>query len=928
VAKPPSWNEIRANATTFVERWEGTADENAEAQSFWNEFLGIFGIDRKRVATFEARARRTSTGGRGRIDLFWPGTLVAEHKSAGKDLTHAEEQALDYLDSIDQDNFPGVIITSDFGNFRVRDLGGDNEPFTFPLSKLPEEIDRFGFIAGYQKRKFGDAVEVEANIQAAKLMGDLYEELARTGYEGHDASVLMTRLLFLMFGDDTGMWEKGLFGEFIETRTNQDGSDLGSQLAFLFQILDKAEEKRPDTMDELLQRFPYVNGHLFSDRIDIPAFDRRMRDELVKCTEFDWSKISPAVFGSLFQAVKSKEARRTLGEHYTTEHNIMRALAPLFLDELWAEYQSIKDNAGRLERFHDKLADIKVMDPACGCGNFLVIAFRELRRLELATLTRLQELRGEKQLHLDVSTMVRVTLNNFYGIEIEEWPARIAETAMFLVDQQANHELARQFGQAPDRLPIMQAARITIGNALRIDWESVVPASECSYIVGNPPFVGMTMMNKEQQDDNRFVFSELGGTRTGRLDYVACWYAKAITYMKGHSTKAALVSTNSITQGEQARTLGPLFKDNGFDIYFAHRTFAWKSEAPGAANVHVVIVGFSHIDKPGQRRLFDYPDPKGEPIEVNAKQINFYLADADSMYPDKRTRPFIPDLPLATKGSQPTDGGHLLVSEEEYSEIVKDPIAAKYLRLFRQGQDFLNGGNRWCLWLAGATPAELSGSPLIRKRLAAVAEERRGSKTESVRAQAATPALFTQNRQPSVEYLAVPEVSSERRSIVPAAYLEPDVVAGNKLITFAAAPMWLFGFLQSAMWSAWLRTIGGRLESRISFSPDLTYCTFPFPSLDESTRERISTAAEKVLAVRAIYKDSTLAQLYDPLTMPVELVRAHEVLDAAVDLTYGARKFVGESDRLEVLFARYAELVEEDKLFSDKPEKKTRKKKS
>jgi hypothetical protein len=904
VSKPPSWNEIRTNAQQFATRWEGTSDENAESQSFWNEFLGIFGIDRKRVATFEARAKRESTGGRGRIDLLWPGTLVAEHKSAGKDLATAEAQALDYLESIDVNDFPGVIVTSDFGNFRVRDLGGDNVPFTFPLAELPKEIDRFGFIAGYRQRKFGDKEEEEANVRAARLMGDLYEELARTGYEGHDASVLMTRLLLLMFADDTGMWEKGLFSEFIETRTQPDGSDLGSQLAMLFQVLDKAETARPSTMDELLLRFPYVNGRLFSDRIDIPSFDKRMRDELVRCTEFDWSKISPAVFGSLFQAVKSKEARRTLGEHYTTEHNILRALAPLFLDDLWLEYESVRDNPQRLERLHDKIADIRVLDPACGCGNFLVIAYRELRRLELAILTRVADLRQDTQMHLDVSNMVRVRLSHFYGIEVEEWPARIAETAMFLVDQQANHELAVTFGNAPDRLPIMNAANISVGNALRIEWESVLPPSECSFIVGNPPFIGMTMLSQEQQEDNRLVFEKLeGGSRTGRL-----------------------VSTNSIVQGEQARALGPILEHNQFRIDFAHRTFAWRSEAPGAANVHVVIIGFSHLGQAKTKRLFDYPDPKGEPVEREAKNINLYLADAPCIYPGKRTAPFISTLPPATKGSQPTDGGNLLVTLAEYEEVAADPVAARYLRLFRQGQDLLNGGERWCLWLVDATPTELASSPVIRKRLAAVADERRRSKTESVRQQAATPSLFTQNRQPAVEYLALPEVSSERRNIVPAMFLDADVIAGNQLITIEGAPKWLLGFLQSSMWSAWLRTVGGRLESRIRFSPDLTYCTFPFPEMGVHGLERVDAAVDAVLAARSSFPDATLAQLYDPLLMPPNLVKAHSALDAVIDGLYGSKKFSGEADRLEFLFARYAELTAD--LLTVAPVKKTRKKKA
>jgi hypothetical protein len=523
--------------------------------------------------------------------------------------------------------------------------------------------------------------------------------------------------------------------------------------------------------------------------------------------------------------------------------------------------------------------------------------------------------------------MVRVRLSHFYGIEVEEWPARIAETAMFLVDQQANHELAITFGNAPDRLPIMNAVNITVANALRTDWESVLPAAECSYIVGNPPFVGMTLLSKDQQEDNRVVFERLeSGARTGRLDYVACWYAKAIPYMRDTAIRAAFVSTNSITQGEQPRAIGPLFEHFGFAIDFAHRSFAWRSEAPGAAGVHVVIIGFSHGGRAKVKRLFDYPDIKAEPIERTVREINFYLVDAPCIYPGKRTAPFVSSLPQATKGSQPTDGGNLLVTLEEYAEVSADPVAAKYLRLFRQGQDFLNGGDRWCLWLVDASPAELASSPVIRKRLAAVADERRRSKTESVRQQAATPSLFTQNRQPTSRYLAVPEVSSERRPIVPAAFLEPDVIAGNKLIFLPDAPMWLFGFLQSAMWSAWLRTIGGRLESRISFSPDLTYCTFPFPEMDEASRLRIAAAGEQVLEARATYPDATLAQLYDPLSMPIVLYKAHVVLDAAVDALYGSKKFSGEADRLELLFARYAELTAD--LLTELPVKKTRKKKT
>ena len=928
MSKPPSWNEIRTNAQQFATRWEGTNDENAESQSFWNEFLGIFGIDRKRVATFEARAKRESTGGRGRIDLLWPGTLVAEHKSAGKDLATAETQALDYLESIDVKDFPGVIVTSDFGNFRVRDLGGDNIPFTFPLADLPKEIDRFGFIAGYRQRKFGDKEEEEANVKAARLMGDLYEELARTGYEGHDASVLMTRLLLLMFADDTGMWEKGLFSEFIETRTQPDGSDLGSQLAMLFQVLDKAETSRPSTMDELLLRFPYVNGHLFSDRIDIPSFDKRMRDELVRCTEFDWSKISPAVFGSLFQAVKSKEARRTLGEHYTTEHNILRALAPLFLDELWVEYESVRDNVQRLERLHDKIANIRVLDPACGCGNFLVIAYRELRRLELAILTRIADLRKDTQMHLDVSNMVRVRLSHFYGIEIEEWPARIAETAMFLVDQQANHELAITFGNAPDRLPIMNAVNITVGNALRIDWESVLPASKCSYIVGNPPFVGKKARSAEQQDDLAIAFTNWDNF--GNLDYVAAWYVKASEYTKDTEIATALVSTSSICQGEQVGLLWPRLFADGIRLVFAHRPFKWVSEAPGAAGVSVVIIGFTHKAKQGHKPiLFDYPDELSEPISQEVSVIGPYLNAGSVVVVSKRKHPIM-SVPLMSFGSMPNDGGFLFVTKEELSDLqVADANSAILIRRFFGAQELIDDSERFCIWGVGADPAVVAKSKFLSDRATQVRKYRTDSTRAATRQLADFPLRFGEVRQPTTRYLAVPCHSSENRIYLPCRFLEPENIAGNALMTIGGADEYLFGILSSRMFMAWLAEVGGKLESRLRVSAEIVYNNFPFPEADERARAKVMEAAHGVLGVRDKYPDASLFDLYNPVAMPEDLIRVHHVLDKAVDSLFTKSNLQTIGARLTVLLDRYSELIAAEQIFTDgaKP-KKSRKKKS
>ena len=908
MSKPPAWSEIRASATAFALRWDGVMQENAEAQTFWNEFLQIFGVDRKRVASFEKRAERTSTGGRGRIDLFWPGTLVAEHKTAGKDLAEAETQALDYLESLDAGDFPGVVVCSDFQRMRVLDLSGNAQPFEFSLADLPQEIDRFGFIAGYRRRDFSAEDEEQANIEAARLMGRLYEQLNKNGYEGHDASVLLTRLLFLMFGEDTGMWEKSLFTEFVETRTQPDGSDLGGQLAHLFQTLDRPEP-RPKTLDDLLRRFPYVNGGLFHGQIEIPSFDREMRDELVACCLFGWGSISPAIFGSMFQAVKNKDARRELGEHYTTELNILKVIGPLFMDRLWSDFEAAKDSVTKLRRLRQRLGAGRYIDPACGCGNFLVVAYRELRRFEQEILKRLRDLTGQAQLTFDPTLGLQVSLDQFYGIEIEEWPARIAATAMFLADHQANLALAHEFGMAPDRLPIEIAATIRIGNATEVDWDEMLPSGECSYLFGNPPFVGMGRMTAEQQEDNRRVFATVQGTdRTGRLDYVACWYAKAVGYMKGTKIRAALVSTNSISQGEQARALGPLLENNGFEIDFAHRTFAWTSEAPGAAVVHVVIVGFSEKGAGGVKQLFDYPELKGQPIAAPAKAINIYLADSAVMAIGKHASPLVP-VPRLTEGNRPQDGGGLLVSPDERDDIIrKDPLAAKYLRRLIGAADMIRGEQRWCLWLVDADPGDVRQSPVLRERMAIVKVARLKSPTPSAREKAATPGLFLAMRQPNQRWLCVPRHSSEHRPIVPMAFFGAKDIAHDSTLTLAGADEYLFGVLQSAMFTVWAKTVSGRIKSDIRVSPDLSYNSFPFPSPSPAQRARVDAAARGVLGARKAHPRSSLADLYGP-GMPGDVRAAHKSLDSAVDAMFGRRAYKTEAARQALLFDLYGGLV-------------------
>lgn len=907
MAKPPSWNAIRSGATAFAARWEGVAEENAEAQSFWNEFLAIFGVDRRRVATFEARAQRASTGGRGRIDLLWPGTLVAEHKSAGQDLDAAEGQAMDYLESLTAAEFPSAVITSDFARIRIRDLGGDNEPYTFALADLPTEVDRLGFIAGYARRNLSPVQEQAANIAAARMMADLYERLAADGYTGHDASVFLTRLLFLLFGDDTGMWEKDLFTEYVQTRTSDDGSDVGGALAVLFQTLDREPARRGSHLDDLLARFPYVNGALFSARIDIPAFDAAMREELLTCCRFDWGAISPAIFGSMFQAVKSREARRVLGEHYTTERNILRVIQPLFLDGLRAELEAARHSKIRLERLRKRLGAMRYLDPACGCGNFLVVAYREMRAVELDILRAQRDLSGKQQLSIDATLDLQVSLDQFYGIEVEEWPARIAETAMFLVDHQANLALAAEFGLAPDRLPIRVAATIHHGNALRTSWQDLLPAGDDVLVFGNPPFIGSRMANEDQRADTDIIWA--GNTRRGTLDYVTNWLRLSATYLAGTTGRAAFVATNSISQGEQPAVIWEELHAAGMNIDFAHRTFAWSSEAPGAAAVHVVIVGFSAAKV--ARRLWSYPDLRAEGHSVAATTINAYLIDGPDVIVRSTSRPLTAGVPKMLFGSMPRDGGHLAKISAEEAEHIReiDPVAARYLRQLIGSEEMLNGRTRYCLWLLGADSHDLATSPVLRTRLAAVRAMREASKAPSTRAAAATPALFVQLAQPSTRYLAVPRVSSETRRYLPTAFYEPDVIASDALLTVATDDLAVFGAMSSRAFTLWNATVSGRMKSDPRVSAEITYNNYPWPEADSTGRRAITVAATTVLDVRTRYPTSSLADLYNPLSMPPDLVEAHRRLDTAVLRDLGLTARADDAAVLTALFQRYQHLA-------------------
>lgn len=897
-------NEMRERAARFVTEWRGETYERGESQSFWNDWFEIFGIRRRKVATFEHYVSKLS-GGNGFIDLFWPGYLVVEQKSANKDLIAAEGQAFDYLHGLSQKDMPRLVISSDFATFHVHDLD-DGTVMDFAVEDLPKHIEMFAWIAGHQKRHFEH--EDEVNIKAAELMGRLYDLLDESGYADHGLRTLLVRLLFILFADDTGIWERNLFADYLLNQTAEDGRDVGMHLGQLFQVLNTPIESRQRTLDESLARFPYINGDLFGEQVSLPSFDAKMRSRLVDATKFDWSAISPAIFGSMFQSVMDTDQRRTIGAHYTREQNIFKVIEPLFLDELRAECASAS-SVKALEKLHERLSALTFFDPACGCGNFLIVAYREIRRLELEIMRRIRDLKGPHyQMTSDIDYVRKVKVSQFYGIEIEEFPARIAETAMYLMDHLMNIELEKEFGLWRPEFPIRVSAHIGQGNAIRLDWNTVLPANRCSYLFGNPPFVGMAWMNEEQQDDNRHAFADIdaAGLRTGRLDYVACWYAKAFAYMTRTAVRAAFVSTNSITQGEQARTMGPILERNGYEIDFAHRTFKWSSEARGTAQVHVVVIGFSYGGLAPKKMVFEYPTPASDPTAVPVGDINFYL-DGHATTPSKRYQPMVGGLPNASKGSQPTDGGNLIVGVEDYELVAADPIAAKYLRPFRQSTEMLYSKERWCLWLREAPASDLRTSPVLRARLCDVATARSASRTASVRAQAQTPWLFTQIRQPSSRYLALPEVSTMQRDYIPGRYYEADVIAGNKLIVWPDAPLWLFSYLHSAAFMAWVRSFSGRMKSDFMIAPSTVYFTFPFVVPSGEVLAHIENAAQAVLDARSSNAGQSLADMYDPLTMPTDLRRAHNGVDALIDGLYGLKQPT-PAERLARLLREYESL--------------------
>jgi len=923
-----SWNEIRARASVFAEEWNGDHYERAETQTFYNEFFEIFGAKRRRVATFEEPVKKLGDK-RGYIDLFWKGKLLVEQKSAGRNLTPAKQQALDYFPGLKESELPRYILLSDFQTFELYDLDEGTE-LRFSLQELPKHVEAFAFIMGVQKRAFRDQDPV--NIEAAELVGALHDSLKASGYTGDGLERFLVRLLFCLFADDTGIFEPlYIFEDYIKERTSEDGADVGGCLAHLFQVLNTPLEMRPLTLDEDLKAFPYVNGELFTERLLMPSFNSAMRMQLIRACEFSWEKISPAIFGSLFQSILRKEERRQQGAHYTTEKNILKVIEPLFLDDLRAEFERLKSRRDtrriqELKAFQEKLSKLRFLDPACGCGNFLVIAYREIRQLEIETLI---QLRGEDRSDLfDAASLAQIDVDQFYGIEINESGARISEVALWMMDHIMNNRLSAAFGKAYARIPLQKSPHIHNADALEMDWATVIAPQQCSYVLGNPPFVGSKYQTEFQRAQVRRV-ANLGGSG-GTLDYVAAWFIKAGEYVQNGKAKIGFVATNSITQGEQVAQLWPkLFDVFKLEIAFGHRTFAWQSEARGKAHVHCVIVGLTRReDAPAQKRLFSYPDINGDPVESKCSALTAYLFAAAR--PEVRHlviretgKPLHRGLPMII-GSKPIDGGYFILEDDaEREEFLKlEPSAAPYVRPFIGSHEYINGSRRWIIALQDVSPDKLRAMPRImlriksvkKYRLGEIPQKRRNAQSAkdpgiSAKALAETPTEYHVTVIPDRPFLVVPEVSSERRDYVPIGWLEPPMIPSNLVRIIIGPEKWHFAVLTSAMHMAWLRHIGGRLKSDYRYSIGLVYNTFPWPEVDEDAKTRLSALAQAVLDARAAHANLTLADLYDPDVMPANLRKAHREVDIAVDRLYRREPFNSDRERAEHLFSLYDKLT-------------------
>lgn len=800
------------------------------------------------------------------------------------------------------------VIVTNFKELVAYDLKADERMET-PFTETHQQYAFFLPLAGLEKSY--THTESVADVKAAEKMGRLFDLIRErnqitTAQDVHALNVFLTRLLFCFFAEDTGIFAKHQFNDAIKSTTREDGEDVALFLGKLFAVLNEPEGgDLRKSMPAHLTAFPYVNGGLFEKDEKIPTFGSKSRRLLLECGTLDWSQINPDIFGSMFQAVIDVEQRSTLGQHYTSVTNIMKVIKPLFLDKLYAELERSRGSERKLQALLERVGSIKVFDPACGSGNFLIIAYKELRRFEMEVFRALNAV--SKQ---NVMFMTGIQLSQFYGIEIDDFAHEIALLSLWLAEHQMHSEFEAAFGHAEPMLPLKSSGCITHGNSVRMDWNTACPkkAEDEVYIIGNPPFLGSGGRTDEQNADMAYVFS---GFRTFKsLDLVACWFWKGALYIRDSKAELALVSTNSICQGDQVAVLWPPIFDLGVSIHFAYQAFVWKNSARFNAGVHVAVIGLSACTE--QKVLYKEIDREWHAQAV--KNISPYLIEGGNLAVLSRSAPICTTPPMV-KGSQPTDGGHLLLDRAERDALlIGEPRAEKWIRKLLGADEFINGKERFCLWLTKASAPDIDGMPMVRQRLHHVSAFRLASPKTQTRGLASTPHLFGEIRQPvSGHYILVPSVSSVRRNYVPMGFFDAAVVSSNLNLTIPNGGLYEFGILNTTMHNDWMRTVGGRLKSDYRYSATLVYNTFPWPDITHEQRKQIEVLAEEVIMIREDYPDKSLANLYDPNTMPEPLKAAHKALDAAVERLYRARPFRDASERLEFLFARYEMLIEQER---------------
>lgn len=921
--------EKRNAAKQFAADWKDRGDEKQETQAFWLSLLRhVYGVDdAEKYAQFElpVNVDDTKTGKSTTkfIDAYLPATrvlieqkgqdidLAKGYKQSDGSLLSPYQQARRYGGYLPAGKQPRWIVVCNFQEFHIHDMNRPNDPPEIVrLTDLEKEYARLQFLVDEGNENIKR--EMEISLQAGDLVGVLYDALLKQ-YKAPDdpetlksLNALCVRLVFCLYAEDAGIFGSRLmFHDYLKAHAGE----ARDTLIKLFKVLDTKPEDRDPYMDDDLAAFPYVNGGLFADEtIIIPRLTSEIVDLILsKASEdFDWSEISPTIFGAVFESTLNPETRRSGGMHYTSIENIHKVIDPLFLDGLKAELAEIKaitvekTRRAKLELFQKKLAGLTFLDPACGSGNFLTETYISLRRLENEAISELN--RG--QIILDVGNPIKVSIGQFYGIEINDFAVTVAKTALWIAESQMMKETEDVVHMNLDFLPLKSYANITEGNALRLDWESVVPKAKLDYIMGNPPFIGARMMGQAQKDDLNTVFP--GWKNAGNLDYVSCWYKKAADLMTGTTIRAALVSTNSVTQGEAVANLWkPLF-EAGVHIDFAHRTFRWDSEAKIKAHVHCVIVGFSMAPNPAQKVLYTNERPQ------IVQNINGYLLDAENVFVVSRNKP-ICDVPEIGIGNQPIDGGFYLFEKEEMDAFIKkEPAAAKWFKPWYGSQEFINRCPRYCLWLGDCPPQELRKMPECVKRVAAVKNFRLSSKRASTLKLADTPTRFQTENMPKGTYVVIPEVSSEKRRYVPMGFMTPDILCSNLVKIVPEATLYHFGVLTSNVHMAWMRAVCGRLEMRYRYSKDVVYNNFPWPTPTEAQRDKIEQTAQAILDARALYPDASLADLYDETTMPPELRKAHQDNDRAVMQAYGfSVKDMTEASCVAELMRMYQELTKE-----------------